>query len=72
LVVDSNAELGADRVDVVHPDVDEPIRIRVPDVFGEVDLGVLAPDPHVRGQMRFETVFEDRLETEPPIPGNRA
>ncbi len=66
----TDAEFDGDRVDVVDPDVDEPVRIRVAGVFGQVDLGIVAPDPDVGGEMRFESVFEDLREAEPPVPGN--
>jgi hypothetical protein len=70
LDVDGDAELGGDRVDVFDPEVHEPVRIRVAGVFGQMDLGIVAPDPDVGRQVRFESVLEDLRETEPPVPGN--
>ena len=63
-----DAELGGDRVDLVDPQVDERVRRRVTGVLGQVDLGALPADPHIRGKVRLEPVLELLLETQPAIP----
>ncbi len=65
-----DAELGGDRIDLVHPHVDERVRRRIAGVLGEVDLGALAPDSHIRRKVRLEPVLELLLEAEPAIPDN--
>ncbi len=72
LIVDGDAELDTHRVDVVDPDVDEPVGVGITDVLGEVELRCFAADPDVGGKVRFEAVFEDLFEAESAIPGNGA
>ena len=71
LLVDRDTELGGDRVDVVDPDIDQPVRIGVAGMLRQVDLRTLAPDADVGGEVRFETVFEDEFETQSSVPGQR-
>ncbi len=70
VLIDLDAELRGDSVDVVDVEVDEGIGARVTLVFGEVEAHTAARHGNEPGQPRLELMLPLLLESEPVVPGN--
>src|SRR3546814_10329751 len=71
LLVDVDAELSRDRVDVVDVEVGEGTRRSVAGVLGEVQMHLAAAQEQVERQVRLEAVLTDLREPQPLVPGRR-